>query len=100
LIARPGGDEFVIALIGIADRSKAEEIAKTIVGEIQQPIDIGGHDVRVGASIGIAFTLGQNDSPNALMRRADDAMYGAKRAGRGQVRLASMPTTPNTSAVA
>jgi diguanylate cyclase (GGDEF)-like protein/PAS domain S-box-containing protein len=100
LIARPGGDEFVIALIGITDRSKAEEIANTIVGEIHQPIDIGGHDVRVGASIGIAFTSGQDDSPNAVMRRADEAMYGAKRAGRGQVRLASMPTTPNKSAVA
>ncbi|MFL6603955.1 MAG: diguanylate cyclase domain-containing protein [Steroidobacteraceae bacterium] len=100
LIARPGGDEFVVALIGIADRSKAEEIANTIVGEIQLPIDIGGHDVRVGASIGIAFTSGQDDSPDALMRRADEAMYGAKRAGGGQVYLAAMPTTPHTSAVA
>jgi len=100
LIARPGGDEFVIALTGIADRSKAVEIAKTIVGEIQQPIDIGGHNVYVGASIGIAFPSGQHDSPEAVMRRADDALYGAKRAGRGQVHLAAMPTTPHTSAVA
>jgi diguanylate cyclase (GGDEF)-like protein/PAS domain S-box-containing protein len=100
LIARPGGDEFVIALTGIADRSKAVEIAKSIVGEIQQPIDIGGHNVYVGASIGIAFPSGQDDSPEAVMRRADDALYGAKRAGRGQVHLAAMPTTPHTSAVA
>ena len=100
LIARPGGDEFVVGLVGIADRSKAEEIANAIIGEIQRPIDIGGHCVRIGASIGIAFATGQADSPDALLRRADAAMYSAKRAGRGQARLAQIPEPPQTSAVA
>jgi len=100
LIARPGGDEFVVTLVGIADQSKAQEIATMIVGEIRQPIDIGGQNVHVGASLGIAFTSGLDDSPDALMRRADGAMYAAKKAGRGQVRLASMPPPPHSSAVA
>ena len=100
LIARPGGDEFVIALIGIAEPCKAEQIAKAIIGDISRPIDIGGHCVKVGASIGIAFATGGGDSPEAVMRRADAAMYSAKKAGRGQVRLAAVPASSQTSAVA
>jgi diguanylate cyclase (GGDEF)-like protein/PAS domain S-box-containing protein len=100
LIARPGGDEFVVALVGIADPSKAEQIANAIIREIQWPIDIGGHSVRVGASIGVAFATGDGDSPDALMRRADAAMYSAKRAGRGQAHLAPETATPQASAVA
>jgi diguanylate cyclase (GGDEF)-like protein/PAS domain S-box-containing protein len=87
LIGRPGGDEFVIALLGTADPSKAEQIASAIIAEIQQPIDLGTDRAQVGASIGIAFVLPEGDSPEAVQRRADDAMYSAKRAGRGQVCL-------------
>jgi diguanylate cyclase (GGDEF)-like protein/PAS domain S-box-containing protein len=101
LIARPGGDEFVVTLVGIADPSKAEQIANAIIREIQWPIDIGGGNcVRIGASIGVAFATGDGDSPDALMRRADAAMYSAKRAGRGQARLAPETATPRASAVA
>lgn len=101
LIARPGGDEFVIVLAGITDRSKAEEIATAIIADIQRPIDIGSQHVYIGASVGIAFACGEGDSPEALARRADGAMYSAKRAGRGRVCLApeSVPTT-QTNAVA
>jgi diguanylate cyclase (GGDEF)-like protein len=100
LIARPGGDEFVIALTGIADPAKAEEIARAIVTEVHWPIDIGGHSVQIGASIGIAFASAEVDSPEALLRTADEAMYSAKKAGRGQVRLASTAGPPQASAVA
>jgi diguanylate cyclase (GGDEF)-like protein/PAS domain S-box-containing protein len=100
LIARPGGDEFVIVLVGITDPSKAEQIARAIITEIQRPIDIGGHCVHIGASVGIAFAAMEGDSPEALVRRADGAMYDAKKAGRGQVRLAPGPLPPQTNAVA
>lgn len=100
LIARPGGDEFVIALVGIADPSKAEQIARAIVAEIQQPIDLGAERVQIGASIGIAFVLPQGDSPGAIMSRADSAMYSAKRAGRGQVCLAPALESPEAGAAA
>jgi len=94
LIARPGGDEFVIVLVGITDRSKAEEIANAIVAEIERPIDIDGHSVQIGASVGIAFAQAEGDSPEALARRADSAMYAAKRAGRGRVALAPEALAP------
>jgi len=100
LIARPGGDEFVIALVGIADPFKAEQIAKTIIAEIQEPIDLGADSVRIGASIGIAFVLPEGDSPEAVQHRADAAMYCAKRAGRGQVRLMQASAPPRTGAAA
>src|SRR6201999_6354 len=47
LIARPGGDEFVVGLVGIADPSKAEQIAYAIISEIQRPIDLGTHRVQI-----------------------------------------------------
>ena len=100
LIARPGGDEFVIVLMGIADPSKAEQIANAIISEIRQPIDLGTVSVQIGASIGIAFVLPEGDSPQAVQHRADAAMYSAKRAGRGQVHLTPACTPPQTDAAA
>jgi diguanylate cyclase (GGDEF)-like protein/PAS domain S-box-containing protein len=100
LIARPGGDEFVIALVGIADPLKAKQIASAIVAEIQKPIDVGVDTVRIGASIGIAFVLPEGDSPAAVQCRADAAMYCAKRAGRGQVCLAQSPAQAQAGAAA
>lgn len=99
-IARPGGDEFVIVLVGITDRIKAEEIANAIVADIGRPIDIDGHSVQVGTSVGIAFAQGEGDSPEALARRADSAMYAAKRAGRGRVAFAAEPMPNKTNAIA
>lgn len=100
LIARPGGDEFVIALLGIADPFKAEQIANGIIAEIKQPIELGPDSVRIGASIGIAFVLPEGDSPEAIQCRADAAMYSAKRAGRGQVRLVPASALSQAGAVA
>lgn len=100
LIARPGGDEFVIALVGIANPSKAEQIAKAVIAEIQQPIGIGRDSVRISASIGIAFVLPEGDSPEAIVSRADSAMYSAKRTGGGQVCLAPAPESPQAGAAA
>ena len=100
LIARPGGDEFVIALVGINDRFRAEQIARAIIAEIQQPIDLGTGNVRIGASIGIAFALPAGDSPESIVSRADSAMYSAKRGGRGQACLAPAPESTQAGVAA
>lgn len=100
LIARWGGDEFAIALVGIAEPCRAEQLANTIIAEIQQPILLGSHGVHIGASIGIAFVLPAGDSPEALLGRADAAMYSAKRAGRGRVRALERPGAPQAGAAA
>jgi diguanylate cyclase (GGDEF)-like protein/PAS domain S-box-containing protein len=100
LIARWGGDEFAIALVGIGERSKAEQIANAIISEIQLPIVVGSASVRIGASIGIAFVLPNGDSPQAILGRADAAMYGAKRGGRSRVRVLEPPATHQAGAAA
>lgn len=88
IIARQGGDEFVALLIGMDDHAKATEVAEGIIAALQQPIEIGGgHQAHIGASVGIAFAEGPDDTAAALMHRADSAMYSAKRAGRGRAAL-------------
>lgn len=90
LVARPGGDEFVVVLQSLETVDTARFIAAKIVSTLSRPIDLGdGQRAQIGASIGIAYTESRQDSGDALMRRADEAMYEAKRAGKSQYRFAS-----------
>ncbi len=80
---RLGGDEFAILLLGsAAERETASEIAATMISRLSQPIEIDGVLAHIGASVGIAGSDAQEDGVEALMRRADIAMYEAKKAGR------------------
>ncbi len=90
--ARLGGDEFAALIVGdgTRDRSARErhilELADRLRGTLSQSYDIDGNDVRVAASIGVAFAepgLGAGE----LLRNADLAMYRAKAAGKGRVEL-------------
>jgi diguanylate cyclase (GGDEF)-like protein len=79
--ARFGGDEFAIMLCGIKVIDEAVHVAGRIVQALGEPMLIAERELRVNASIGIA--LGGADAAD-LMRRADIAMYQAKRNGRGR----------------
>ncbi len=81
-VARLGGDEFA-ALLPAADLAAAVDAAKRLLGALDEPIEIEGRQVTVRTSIGIALAEAQGDTPEALLRRADVAMYAAKRGGRG-----------------
>jgi diguanylate cyclase (GGDEF)-like protein/PAS domain S-box-containing protein len=90
--ARLGGDEFAALIVGdgTRDRTARErhilELADRLRVTLSQPYDIDGNDVRVAASIGVAFAepgLGAGE----LLRNADLAMYRAKAAGKGRVEL-------------
>ena len=85
--ARVGGDEFVIALSDIACREDAEAVAHKLLGTLLQPFSIDGEMLRVSASVGVSLYPDDGGEPGGLMRAADAAMYRAKRAGRGLVRL-------------
>lgn len=104
LVARPGGDEFTVVLIGVDSVGRAEAIARHIIEALNQPIDIGGGaKARIGASIGVAFVGSGEESPRGALRRADEAMYAAKRSGRNTVRFepaASEPIAPRHSRTA
>jgi diguanylate cyclase (GGDEF)-like protein len=81
LAGRFGGDEFAVLLKGTTEVSEAVAVGERLVRSLSEPIQIGRRRVTVGASVGIA-TSTPDDDPVELMRRADIAMYQAKRNGR------------------
>ncbi|AQS85641.1 MAG: EAL domain-containing protein [Acetobacter aceti] len=84
-IARLGGDEFVIVLRSVADIDDAIHLAKRLIACLWQPFALGGHDVYVGVSIGVALCPRDGDNTQMVLKNADIAMYQAKIKGKGQV---------------
>ncbi|MCU0543282.1 MAG: diguanylate cyclase [Oscillatoriaceae cyanobacterium Prado104] len=82
VLARWGGDEFVIFLPGIRRREDASEIARRLVEVLQPQFCLQGHCVDVTASIGIAIYPDDGTDSNTLLHNADVALYQAKRFGR------------------
>jgi diguanylate cyclase (GGDEF)-like protein/PAS domain S-box-containing protein len=81
-ISRVGGDEFAILLEGGRDVGDAVRVADRIHERLVEPINLGGHEVFVTASIGIAVHTPEYERPEDLLRDADTAMYRAKASGR------------------
>jgi diguanylate cyclase (GGDEF)-like protein len=85
--ARMGGDEFGF-LLPSAPVEETLSLCETLVETCAQEWSIFGHAVRVGASIGVAYSLGGGERDSIdIVRRADLALYAAKRAGRGRAYL-------------
>jgi diguanylate cyclase (GGDEF)-like protein len=82
ITARPGGDEFVVVIVGPVDDGAAGRVAGAITDALTVPFGLRGRDVRVSASIGIARLDGAATAEE-ILARADAAMYTAKRAGKG-----------------
>jgi diguanylate cyclase (GGDEF)-like protein len=87
MIARMGGDEFVIVQASIADPTDATCLAQRVIKLMSEPYDIDGHQAVIGASIGIAVGPGDGLSADKLLRNADLALYRAKGDGRGTFRF-------------
>ena len=88
-VSRHGGDEFLVLLAEVADESSAARVARKILRALDTTSIVGGHVVRLSASVGIAMYPEDGDDPQALIRRADAAMYYAKKCGRGRFVLHS-----------
>ncbi len=82
LVARWGGDEFVILHHHSAGQLETHALAKRIIDEINRAVVIDGSEVIVGASIGSASAPNDGLSPDALLSKADIALYAAKADGR------------------
>ncbi|WP_460846423.1 putative bifunctional diguanylate cyclase/phosphodiesterase [Nocardioides ultimimeridianus] len=95
--ARLGGDEFAILIEDIADAQQAVAAAERILDGISEGATVGGHEVFVSASIGIA-TTDQVASREALVAAADSATYAAKAAGKGTVRMFAPATAEDPRA--
>jgi diguanylate cyclase (GGDEF)-like protein/PAS domain S-box-containing protein len=82
-LARLGGDEFAVLLEGMKE-PQAVSAAKRLLQRLSKPIALAGHELALGASIGIALHPGGSGQSDDLIRHADLAMYAAKEAGRGR----------------
>lgn len=81
IASRQGGDEFVV-LLPDADRPGAEKAAQKILNEVANPYLIKNQTINVTFSIGIAMYPSDGDDLNVLSKKADEAMYEAKRSGK------------------
>ena len=84
LLARVGGDEFVILVAMHAGPGAAVAIADQVMRALAAPFRLGEHDLRVSASIGVVERPVDATAPAELMRAADLTMYRAKVAGKGR----------------
>ncbi len=82
-VARLGGDEFVIVVDHVHDPDQVHGLAQRVVDSVGEPFHVWGHDVCIGASVGITFLDACTDAATAL-RHGDAAMYSAKSTGRSR----------------
>lgn len=86
MVARMGGDEFVIIIENPSNAVHLSHIAEKIVAAVAEPVDLGGSVANVSASIGISVFPGDGRDAHSLLRAADTAMYASKQAGRNTYR--------------
>ena len=86
-VARLGGDEFAIVQSGLESPLDATGLANRMIDLIGTPFEVNGHQIMIGASIGIAFAPADGLDPDELLKNADLALYRAKLDGRGVYRL-------------
>jgi diguanylate cyclase (GGDEF)-like protein/PAS domain S-box-containing protein len=82
-VARLGGDEFGVLLEGITTAAQAQHVADGLIEALGAPFSLDGREVRVTASIGVAFSSADTTA-KALLSNADLAMYHAKAAGKNR----------------
>jgi diguanylate cyclase (GGDEF)-like protein/PAS domain S-box-containing protein len=86
-LARYGGDEFVLLLNELSDANEAEDIGRQMQRVLAAPIEVGGHSLKVTASVGISINCPVVQQHEDLLRNADIAMYKAKAEGKGELRV-------------
>ncbi len=86
-VARMGGDEFVVLLLGLERGDECSMALERLLGVIAEPITIGGKDFVLGASIGVSIYPLDDEHMDTLLRHADQAMYMAKQAGKNRFHI-------------
>lgn len=87
-LARLGGDEFVALLSDLSSLSEVEPIVRRLIGTVAEPVLVDNTEIRVSASIGIAFSPHTEvTTPELLLQQADEAMYMAKQQGKNRYHM-------------
>jgi diguanylate cyclase (GGDEF)-like protein len=81
-VARLGSDHFIILLPGVGNSETAGVIAEKLLAAVRKPMSLGGHELFMSASAGIAFFPDDGTKSEHLLRNADSAMHRAKELGR------------------
>jgi len=79
MLARQGGDEFIVYLADVSTADEAMVVARRMLERLTRPVEVDGHELLVGASIGIALWPEHGETIDELLKHADIAMYCAKR---------------------
>ncbi|AYN99564.1 EAL domain-containing protein [Pseudomonas sp. LTGT-11-2Z] len=87
LLARMGGDEFLVASIQSRERNAPRRLGQRLLDSLSKPFDIKGIEIRVRASIGISLHPGHSQNSDQLVNDADIAMYQAKAEGGNCIRF-------------
>ncbi len=81
IVARPGGDEFIVVFPDVRDKAEVEKLAGRILEIFKNPFAVAGHEHFVSASIGVSLFPEDGTDVDTLLQRADAAMYAAKARG-------------------
>ncbi|MFZ3207157.1 MAG: EAL domain-containing protein [Pseudomonas sp.] len=87
LVARMGGDEFILIVSGISAQEEVEHLCERLIASIEQPFEIDNHSIFIGTSIGVAMAPADAAVADELLRFAHIALYEAKAAGRNTWRF-------------
>lgn len=89
-VARLGGDEFVILMPELKEDADAARLASRLIAAVKAPLQVGGRELYVTTSVGIAVFPEDGKEAEALLKCADTAMYQAKQSGRNTYQLHSL----------
>ncbi len=90
-VARQGGDEFALLLTDVGDIHDVARVARRILETLGRPFALGGQEIYVSASVGIAVSPGDGSDPETLWQRAETAMYSAKSQGKNTLQFFAEP---------
>ncbi len=82
VVARHGGDEFVLFMPDVSSGAEIAHFTNRLLDAFREPFDVGGRQIRVAATVGIAFYPTDGDDVASLLRAADSALYEGKTRGR------------------
>ena len=84
-LARIGGDEFAVIVRQLTNHQAAVDLAQKLVDSLKAPFTIEDKLINIATSVGLSFFPADGQSTDNLLRKADEAMYRAKKSGQGQI---------------